>query len=566
MQFNQKEKLIRTQGKREKLHKSWLQYRYTTMLEKIMLLVGTIVALITGAGLPLMSILQGHVSQAFINEQIVINQHGNTTSRGKYIRARRERNNFSPTTRKQLHKARLWARRDECRLELRSNDSRNVGCWTDHCDVLLVCGRADEQPAEERVCEGDSETRHLVVRHESLGNSCDEAFRVSISYGAFLASVMHFSNLERVKEGTGDKIGMAFQYLSQFVTGFIVAFVHSWRLTLVMLAITPVQVICGFAIAKSMSTFAIRETVRYAKAGKVVEETISSIRTVVSLNGLRYELDRYAYAVKEARKSGILKGLFLGISFGAMQATNFVSFALAFYIGVGWVHNGSMQFGDMLTTFTSVMMGSMALGLAGPQLAVLGTAQGAASSIYEVLDRVRVSHRFSDSHIDFFQAPVIDSSSKAGRRDMKIKGDITVENVHFTYPSRPDVPILRGMNLRVNAGQTVALVGSSGCGKSTIISLLLRYYDVLKGKITIDGVDVRDINLEFLRTNVAVVSQEPALFNCTIEENIRVSSQREFNKPDNVAARKRRRDSWRDDRSLQNGQCWEVYQDPPRSV
>lgn len=106
---------------------------------------------------------------------------------------------------------------------------------------------------------------------------------------------------------------------------------------------------------------------------------------------------------------------------------------------------------------------------------------------------------------------------------MKIKGDITVENVHFTYPSRPDVPILRGMNLRVNAGQTVALVGSSGCGKSTIISLLLRYYDVLKGKITIDGVDVRDINLEFLRKNVAVVSQEPALFNCTIEENISVS-------------------------------------------
>lgn len=166
---------------------------------------------------------------------------------------------------------------------------------------------------------------------------------------SYILNIQICSNLERVKEGTGDKIGMAFQYLSQFITGFIVAFTHSWQLTLVMLAVTPIQALCGFAIAKSMSTFAIRETLRYAKAGKVVEETISSIRTVVSLNGLRYELERYSTAVEEAKKAGVLKGLFLGISFGAMQASNFISFALAFYIGVGWVHDGSLNFGDMLT-------------------------------------------------------------------------------------------------------------------------------------------------------------------------------------------------------------------------
>ncbi|KAF1759846.1 hypothetical protein GCK72_016313 [Caenorhabditis remanei] len=449
-------------------------YRYTTMLEKIMLFVGTVVALITGAGLPLMSILQGQVSQAFINEQIVINT-GNTTipPNGR---------NYTKTDFEHDVMNIVW-----------SYAAMTVGMWAAG-QITVTC--------------------YLYVA-EQMNNRLRREFVKAIlrqdiswfdtNHSGTLATKL-FDNLERVKEGTGDKIGMSFQYFSQFITGFIVAFTHSWKLTLVMLAVTPLQALCGFLIAKSMSTFAIRETVRYAKAGKVVEETISSIRTVVSLNGLRHELERYATAVEAAKKSGVMKGLFLGISFGAMQATNFFSFALAFYIGVGWVHDGSLAFGDMLTTFSSVMMGSMALGLAGPQLAVLGTAQGAASSIYEVLDR----------------KPVIDSSSPAGRKDMKIKGDITVENVHFTYPSRPDVPILRGMNLRVNAGQTVALVGSSGCGKSTIISLLLRYYDVLKGKISIDGVDVRDINLEFLRKNVAVVSQEPALFNCTIEENIRL--------------------------------------------
>ncbi|RCN50058.1 ABC transporter, ATP-binding protein [Ancylostoma caninum] len=314
-----------------------------------------------------------------------------------------------------------------------------------------------------------------------------------------------FDNLERVKEGTGDKIGLMFQYTSQFLTGFIIAFTHSWKLTLVMLAVTPLQALCGFGIAKSMSTFTIAETIKYAKAGKIVEQAVSSIRTVCALNGLPYEIGRYKVALLEARRAGILKNLFVGLSFCLMGLVNFSSFALAFYIGITWAFNGELQLQDLMTAFFSVMMGSMALGQAGPQFAVLGAAQGAAASIYEVLDR----------------EPEIDSSSKSGRRDIKIKGNIEVKNVVFNYPSRPDVPILKKLSLSVEAGETVALVGSSGCGKSTIVSLLLRYYDVLAGEITIDGVPISDINIEYLRNHIAVVSQEPILFNCTIEENIR---------------------------------------------
>ncbi|VDM73299.1 unnamed protein product [Strongylus vulgaris] len=141
---------------------------------------------------------------------------------------------------------------------------------------------------------------------------------------------------------------------------------------------------------------------------------------------------QYKVALLEARRAGILKNLFVGISFCCMGLVNFSSFALAFYVGITWAVDGQIQLQDLLTTFFSVMMGSLALGQAGPQFAVLGAAQGAAASIYEVLDR----------------EPEIDSSSKLGRRDVKIKGNIEVKDIVFNYPSRPDVQVRSYLTLR----------------------------------------------------------------------------------------------------------------------
>ncbi|KAK6009324.1 ABC transporter, ATP-binding protein [Ostertagia ostertagi] len=195
---------------------------------------------------------------------------------------------------------------------------------------------------------------------------------------------------------------------------------------------------------------------------KSCNSRIAAILRVVVV-GICNSFFRYKIALLEARRAGILKNLFVGLSFGLMGLTNFSSFALAFYIGITWTVDGHLQLQDLMTTFFSVMMGSLALGQAGPQFAVLGAAQGAAASIFEVLDR----------------EPEIDSTSSKGRRDMRIKGNIEVKNVIFNYPSRPDI------------------------------------------QITIDGVPISEINIEFLRNQIAVVSQEPILFNCTIEENIR---------------------------------------------
>ncbi|NWZ62791.1 MDR1 protein, partial [Acrocephalus arundinaceus] len=102
-----------------------------------------------------------------------------------------------------------------------------------------------------------------------------------------------------------------------------------------------------------------------------------------------------------------------------------------------------------------------------------------------------------------------------------IKGNVEFKNVYFNYPSRPDVEILKGLNLKINSGQTVALVGGSGCGKSTTVQLIQRFYDPKEGMVTIDGQDIRTLNVRYLREVIGVVNQEPVLFATTIAENIR---------------------------------------------
>ncbi|NWR00729.1 MDR1 protein, partial [Paradoxornis webbianus] len=102
-----------------------------------------------------------------------------------------------------------------------------------------------------------------------------------------------------------------------------------------------------------------------------------------------------------------------------------------------------------------------------------------------------------------------------------IKGNLEFKDVYFNYPSRPDVEILKGLNLKINSGQTVALVGGSGCGKSTTVQLIQRFYDPKEGMVTIDGQDIRTLNVRYLREFIGVVNQEPVLFATTIAENIR---------------------------------------------
>ena len=175
---------------------------------------------------------------------------------------------------------------------------------------------------------------------------------------------------------------------------------------------------------------------------------------------------------------------------------------------------------QVVNSFMSVLVGSTALTMLAPEIQgefIIGLTKqvpdafpaitrgcGAAAELYAIIERI------SD----------IDSASPEGLRPENIIGEITLENVRFSYPSRPDIPILKEINITFEAGKTAALVGASGSGKSTIISLVERFYDPLSGSIKLDGVALADLNLKWLRSQIGLVSQEPVLFSTTIKENV----------------------------------------------
>lgn len=314
-------------------------------------------------------------------------------------------------------------------------------------------------------------------------------------------------DLNKVHDGMGTKIGMFFANITTVIVGFVMGFVYGWKLTLVIIAVSPLIVIAGGIIGKLLSSATTQELNAYAKAGSIAEEVISAIRTVAAFGGEKKEIERYASHLGEARDFGIKKGVMSGLGMAFFQLIMFGSYSLAFWYGAKLIIDNEMNGGDLLIVFFSVLVGAMQLGQAGPNFTDVATARGAAYKVFQIIDRV----------------PPIDSSSTDGivLDDNSFKGDVAFENIEFVYPSRPDIKILNGLSLTVKSGQTVALVGESGCGKSTVVKLLQRFYDPSNGQVTVDGYDIRSLNLRWLRQHIGIVSQEPVLFDTTIAENIR---------------------------------------------
>ncbi|KAB1275908.1 Phosphatidylcholine translocator ABCB4 [Camelus dromedarius] len=313
------------------------------------------------------------------------------------------------------------------------------------------------------------------------------------------------SDISKIGEGIGDKVGMFFQAIATFFAGFIVGFTRGWKLTLVVMAISPVLGLSTAIWAKILSTFSDIELAAYAKAGAVAAEALGGIRTVIAFGGQNRELQRYQRHLENAKKIGIKKVISASISMGIAFLLIYASYALAFWYGSILVISKEYTIGNALTVFFSILIGAFSIGQAAPCINAFANARGAACAIFDIIDN----------------NPKIDSFSERGHKPDNIKGDLEFNGVHFSYPARPDVKILKGLSLKVQRGQMVALVGNSGCGKSTTVQLVQRLYDPDEGMITIDGQDIRTFNVRYLREIIGVVSQEPVLFSTTIAENIR---------------------------------------------
>lgn len=313
-------------------------------------------------------------------------------------------------------------------------------------------------------------------------------------------------DINKINDAIADQVSIFVQRFTTFVCGFCVGFVKGWKLTLVIISASPLIGVGAGLMALFVAKLTGMELQAYAKAGSVADEVLSSIRTVAAFGGEKKEVQRYDRNLISAQRWGIRKGLIVGFFTGFMWLVIFLCYGLAFWYGSSLVVDTKEYTpGTLLQVFFGVLIAAMNLGQASPCLEAFASGRGAATIIFETIDR----------------EPEIDCLSEAGYKLDRVKGDIEFHNVTFHYPSRPEVKILDQLNVVVKSGETTAFVGSSGAGKSTAIQLIQRFYDPKEGMVTLDGHDIRGLNIQWLRSLIGIVEQEPVLFATTIAENIR---------------------------------------------
>ncbi|CAN8248117.1 unnamed protein product [Cochlearia groenlandica] len=305
-------------------------------------------------------------------------------------------------------------------------------------------------------------------------------------------------------DAMGEKVGKFIQLVSTFLGGYALAFAKGWLLTIVMLSSIPLIALAGAARSIIFSKAASQEQASYAKASIVVEQTFGSIRTVASFTGEKQATSSYKNLIDLAYKSSVKQGFSTGLGFGVVFLVFFCSYALAIWFGGEMILTKGYTGGEVVNVMIIVVASSMALGQTAPCLTAFSAGQAAAYKMFETIKRM----------------PLIDSFDLNGKVLEDIRGEIELRDVCFSYPARPKEEIFGGFNLMIPSGATAALVGESGSGKSTVISLIERFYDPSSGQVLIDGIDLKEFQLKWIRGKIGLVSQEPVLFSSTIMENI----------------------------------------------
>ncbi|KAF3449391.1 hypothetical protein FNV43_RR10119 [Rhamnella rubrinervis] len=327
-------------------------------------------------------------------------------------------------------------------------------------------------------------------------------FDTEASTGEVISAIT--SDIIVVQDALSEKVGNFIHYMSRFVGGFIIGFVRVWQISLVTLSIVPLIALAGGVYAYIATGLIARVRKSYVKAGEIAEEVIGNVRTVQAFAGEEMAVRQYKSALSNTYKYGRKAGLAKGLGLGFMHCTLFLSWALLVWFTSIVVHKNIANGGDSFTTMLNVVIAGLSLGQAALDISAFVRARAAAYPIFEMIERNTTSK----------------SNSKCGRKLDKLEGHIQLKNVSFSYPSRPDVVIFSNLFLDIPPGKIVALVGGSGSGKSTVISLIERFYEPLSGQILIDGNDIRELDLKWLRQQIGLVNQEPALFATSIRENI----------------------------------------------
>ncbi len=319
-----------------------------------------------------------------------------------------------------------------------------------------------------------------------------------------------------IQEGIGVRVPTFCHCLGLLVSGLIVGFIKGWHLTLILIAFSPVSVIIGAVFFSKITRISKINNEAFAKAGAISEEVLNAIRTVISLSGQQREMKRYENILLENSKLVAKLTAMTGLAIGLIIFTIQFVYAFGFFIGSIFVKNkvnnpttgNPYTAGDVLTVFMAVMNVTFVPAMLTPCLRAFAIAKMNAVKAFEIIDRV--------SKISIHD----DKGLKPGKCD----GNIVFKDITFAYPMKKERVVLNGISFEIKPNQKTAFVGESGCGKTTCMQLIERFYDLESGEgngsITLDGNELKGLNLRWMRENIGYVGQEPVLFATSVRENL----------------------------------------------
>jgi ABC-type multidrug transport system fused ATPase/permease subunit len=293
-----------------------------------------------------------------------------------------------------------------------------------------------------------------------------------------------------------------FRQICIFIIGISILFWETPKLTFFMLGTIPILVISGLIFGKYIRKMSKKTQDDLATANTIVEETLQAIHIVKAFTNEFFEVNRYRTSLDKVVNTALQTAMYRGAFVSFIILAIFGGIVGVLWYGTGLVEAKEITIGDLTAFVIYTMFIGGSIGGLGDIYSQLQRAIGASQRVQEILDM--------ESEFDIMLM----------QPNIRLNGHIVFEDVRFSYPTRQDIEVLKGINIDIHAGEKIALVGHSGAGKSTVIQLLMRFYDVAQGEIIIDNKNIKEYPLLTYRDNISIVPQEVILFGGTIRENI----------------------------------------------
>ncbi|CAO2655533.1 Nn.00g043360.m01.CDS01 [Neocucurbitaria sp. VM-36] len=444
-----------------------LFYADPTWLDKLLICIGCIAAIAAGVPFPLIGIVFGQLVDE-INDVTCNNQTGNSNGG--------EEASITPKI-----------------LLLVYIAIATFACIYIH----LVCWNLASQRLAQRI--RDRYLRNLLRQ--------DMAFFDNLQAGEVSSRLN--GDIEAIESGTSGKVGVAMTCVSFCVTAYIVGFIKDAQLAGMLVSLVPAFLLMATVGGHFVGKYSTKLSESFGSASAIASESLSHVGLVHALGANTRLEENFRVHLGTARSQGIKKATAAAVQAGLLYFIAFSASALGYWQGSRKVANalegnGNASIGEIYTVTFILLDGAIVLSQVAPMLPLFGGAVAA-------FERLRK---------DIETQPSIDNTATSSEKPIAVEGAVEFRNVVFTYPSRPEHPVLNNLSFKCDAGNLTAIVGLSGSGKSTIASLITRFYDPQNGEILLDGRNIKDINIKNLRGYISLVQQEPSLLDRSILENI----------------------------------------------